>query len=172
MIEFQQTPQRFIRTAAGMPVMPTMHYHNSYELYYLEAGNKKKAIECFEFVVKSATENISPTEKLLNLCRIICQDFEEHRFLFMARFAVVPQDDDNAASAKEYFSSIIDCFASAIDEGIKNGVFRQMNSKYAAMSLLGALMSFNRHAAFGWIELSTEERLNEVENIIIKGFKI
>ena len=90
----------------------------------------------------------------------------------MARFAVVPQDDENAASAREYFKVIIDCFASAIDEGIKNGDFRMLNSKYAAMSLLGALMSFNRHAAFNWIDLSVQERLSEVKNIIINGFKI
>ena len=155
----------------GVSSMTVYNYYPSRRLLIDEAMNQSRS-EMRDKLVKSATENTSPAEKLLNLCRIICQDFEEHRFLFMARFAVVPQDDDNAASAKEYFSSIIDCFASAIDEGIKNGVFRQMNSKYAAMSLLGALMSFNRHAAFGWIELSSEERLNEVENIIIKGFKI
>lgn len=114
----------------------------------------------------------SAEDKLMALAKVICDDFEQHRFLFMARFAVVPQDDENAASAREYFKVIIDCFASAIDEGIKNGDFRMLNSKYAAMSLLGALMSFNRHAAFNWIDLSVQERLSEVKNIIINGFKI
>ena len=53
MINFQQTPQRFIRTAAGMPVMPTMHYHNSYELYYLEAGNREYFVDDQFFSVTS-----------------------------------------------------------------------------------------------------------------------
>ena len=53
MITFQQTPQRFIRTAAGMPVMPTMHYHNSYELYYLEAGNREYFVDDQFFSVTS-----------------------------------------------------------------------------------------------------------------------
>ncbi len=112
-----------------------------------------------------------PVETLLNLARVICNDFEEHRFLFMARFAAVPHDGENALSAKEYFKVIINCFASAISHGIELGIFRTINPEFAAMSLLGALMSFNRHASFKWIELSVDERLAEIKNIIIEGFK-
>lgn len=155
----------------GVSSMTVYNYYPSRRLLIDDAMNQSRS-EMRDKLVNAASAADAPTEKLRNLCRIICQDFEEHRFLFMARFAAVPQDDDNAACAKEYFNAIIDCFASAVDEGIADGTFRLMDSKYAAMSLLGALMSFNRHAAFNWVDLSLEQRLNEVENIIIKGFKI
>lgn len=147
------------------------NYYPSRRLLVDDAINESRK-KMMEKLLCSSRNMESAEDKLMALAKVICDDFEQHRFLFMARFAVVPQDDENAASAREYFKVIIDCFASAIDEGIKNGDFRMLNSKYAAMSLLGALMSFNRHAAFNWIDLSVQERLSEVKNIIINGFKI
>ena len=147
------------------------NYYPSRRLLVDDAINESRK-KMMEKLLCSSRNMESAEDKLMALAKVICDDFEQHRFLFMARFAVVPQDDENAASAKEYFKVIIDCFASAIDDGIKNGIFRTMDSKYAAMSLLGALMSFNRHASFDWIDLSVQERLSEVKNIIINGFKI
>lgn len=147
------------------------NYYPSRRLLVDDAINESRK-KMMEKLLCSSRNMESAEDKLMALAKVICDDFEQHRFLFMARFAVVPQDDENAASAREYFKVIIDCFASVIDEGIKNGDFRMLNSKYAAMSLLGALMSFNRHAAFNWIDLSVQERLSEVKNIIINGFKI
>lgn len=123
-------------------------------------------------LIESQQQSCDPVKQLRNLASVICRDFEEHRFLFMARFAVIPQDEENAQCAKEYFNTIIDCFASAINNGIESGIFRKINAKHGAMSLLGALMSFNRHASFKWIDLTVEERLDEIENIVINGFKI
>ena len=145
--------------------MTVYNYYPSRRLLIDEAINDSRR-EITEKLLDAAAKTGDPSEKLLRLAKIICEDFESHRFLFMARFAVVPQDDENAACARSYFNTIIDCFASAIEEGIRNGVFRKMDAKYAAMSLLGALMSFNRHAAFKWIELGIDERLNEINNII------
>ena len=147
------------------------NYYPSRRLLIDEAINESRR-KMMDKLVQCRNNSESVEDKLMALAKIICEDFEEHRFLFMARFAVVPQDDENALCAKEYFKSIIDCFADTIDDGIKQGIFREMNTKYAAMSLLGALMSFNRHAAFNWIDLNVDERLNEVKNIIINGFKI
>jgi AcrR family transcriptional regulator len=155
----------------GVSSMTVYNYYPSRRLLIDDAMNQSRC-EMKNKFVEAAAVSSDPTEKLLNLARIICEDFEAHRFLFMARFAVVPQDEENAASAKAYFNSIIDCFAAAIDDGIGSGIFRQMNSKYAAMSFLGALMSFNRHAAFQWLGLSMDERIKEVKKIIIDGFKI
>lgn len=155
----------------GVSSMTVYNYYPSRRLLIDDAMNQSRCEMKNKFVAAAAVSS-DPTEKLLNLARIICEDFEAHRFLFMARFAVVPQDEENAASAKEYFNSIIDCFSATIDDGIRSGIFRQMNSKYAAMSFLGALMSFNRHAAFQWLGLSVDERIEEVKKIIIDGFKI
>lgn len=155
----------------GVSSMTVYNYYPSRRLLIDDAMNQSRCDMKNKFVAAAAVSS-DPTEKLLNLARIICEDFEAHRFLFMARFAVVPQDEENAASAKEYFKSIIDCFSATIDDGIRSGIFRQMNSKYAAMSFLGALMSFNRHAAFQWLGLSVDERIEEVKKIIIDGFKI
>lgn len=151
--------------------MTVYNYYPSRRLLIDDAMNESRRTMTDKLLV-TAEQCADPTERLLALARAVCEDFEAHRFLFMARFAVVPQDDENASCAKEYFNTIIDCFASAINDGIRNGIFRPMNSKFAAMSLLGTLMSFNRHASFNWISLSVEERLTEIKNIIIEGFKI
>ena len=151
--------------------MTVYNYYPSRRLLIDEAINDSRR-EITGKLLEAASQICDPSEKLIHLARVICEDFEAHRFLFMARFAVVPQDDENAACARKYFDTIIDCFASVVDDGINGGIFRKIDSKYAAMSLLGALMSFNRHAAFNWIGLDVEERLNEVKNIIIEGFKI
>lgn len=42
---FEETPEHFISTVAGHPAMPAMHYHSSYELYYLEAGSREYFVE-------------------------------------------------------------------------------------------------------------------------------
>lgn len=42
---FEDTPDHFISTVAGKPAMPDMHYHSSYELYYLEAGSREYFVE-------------------------------------------------------------------------------------------------------------------------------
>ena len=42
---FEETPEHFISTIAGHPAMPAMHYHSSYELYYLEAGSREYFVE-------------------------------------------------------------------------------------------------------------------------------
>lgn len=147
------------------------NYYPSRRLLIDEAINESRK-RMMDKLTQCGQNIESPADRLMSLAKVICEDFEQHRFLFMARFAVVPQDDENALSAREYFKVIIDCFASAVDDGIKQGIFRPMNSKYAAMSLLGALMSFNRHASFKWIDLTVDERLDEVKNIIINGFKI
>lgn len=147
------------------------NYYPSRQMLIDEAINDSRR-EIMNKLLSACRNHQSPEEKLMSLAGIICQDFEEHRFLFMARFAAAPQDENNSMAARGYFKTIIDCFASTINEGIASGTFRRMNSEYAAMSLLGALMSLNRHAAFNWIDLNVDERLNEIENIIIKGFKI
>lgn len=136
-----------------------------------DAVNESRRIMMEKMV--SASEKISdPEERIMTLGRIICEDFEAHKALFMARFSVEPQSDESAFSAKEYFETIIGCFADAVSSGIELGIFRNVDARYAAMSFLGALMSFNRHAVFKWIELGIDERLNEVKNIIINGLKI
>ena len=147
------------------------NYYSSRRLLIDEAINESRR-KMMEKLTRCSKNFTSPEDKLMALARVICEDFEQHRFLFMARFAVVPQDDENALSAREYFKVIIDCFASAIESGIEQGVFRKIDAQYGAMSLLGALMSFNRHASFKWIDLSIDERLQKIKSIIIDGFKI
>ena len=42
---FEDTPDHFVSTVARQFSMPAMHYHNSYELYYLEAGSREYFVE-------------------------------------------------------------------------------------------------------------------------------
>lgn len=42
---FEDTPDHFVSTVSGKPAMPAMHYHASYELYYLEAGTREYFVE-------------------------------------------------------------------------------------------------------------------------------
>lgn len=42
---YEETPDHFVSTVAGYPAMPAMHYHSSYELYYLEAGSREYFVE-------------------------------------------------------------------------------------------------------------------------------
>lgn len=53
MISYEPTPNYFVHTAEGMPTMPTMHYHNSYELYYLDAGTREYFVEDRFFEISS-----------------------------------------------------------------------------------------------------------------------
>ena len=42
---FEDTSDHFVSTVARQFSMPAMHYHNSYELYYLEAGSREYFVE-------------------------------------------------------------------------------------------------------------------------------
>lgn len=50
---FEDTPDHFVSTVAGKPAMPAMHYHPSYELYYLEAGSREYFVEDKYFSVSA-----------------------------------------------------------------------------------------------------------------------
>jgi YesN/AraC family two-component response regulator len=53
MFDFSITKKRFVHSVSGNPSMKNMHYHNSYELYYLEAGNREYFVEDQFFSVSS-----------------------------------------------------------------------------------------------------------------------
>ncbi len=42
---YEGTKEYFIETKAGQKIMPDMHYHDSYELYYLEAGSREYFVD-------------------------------------------------------------------------------------------------------------------------------
>lgn len=50
---YEETAEHFISTVAGKPAMPAMHYHTSYELYYLEAGSREYFVEDKFFFVSA-----------------------------------------------------------------------------------------------------------------------
>lgn len=45
MILFTQPKEYAIEYRAGVPAMPIAHYHNTYELYYLDAGNRDYLVD-------------------------------------------------------------------------------------------------------------------------------
>ena len=64
MNEFSPTREFFIKTNSGDFKMPSMHYHASYELYYLEAGSREYFVEDKFFSVSAGSFVLIPPGKL------------------------------------------------------------------------------------------------------------
>ncbi len=64
MIQHDETPNFFIDTRSGNPIMPSMHYHSSYELYYLLAGNREYFVEDKFFSVTAGSFVLIPPSTL------------------------------------------------------------------------------------------------------------
>ncbi len=60
---FENTPDHFVSTVEGKPAMPAMHYHPSYELYYLEAGTREYFVEDKFFFVSAGDFVLIPPNK-------------------------------------------------------------------------------------------------------------
>ena len=45
MISYTKSQHYFINTTAGMPSIATMHYHNTYDIYYAESGKRDYFVE-------------------------------------------------------------------------------------------------------------------------------
>lgn len=60
---YEETPEHFVSTVAGKPAMPAMHYHSSYELYYLEAGSREYFVEDKFFSVSAGDFILIPPSK-------------------------------------------------------------------------------------------------------------
>lgn len=64
MHSFSPTSDFLIKTNSGDFKMPSMHYHASYELYYLEAGNREYFVEDKLFSVAAGSFVLIPPGKL------------------------------------------------------------------------------------------------------------
>ena len=60
MPNYSKTPEYFISTGSLSESMPSMHYHPSYEIYYLEAGNREYFVEDKYFSVTAGTFVLIP----------------------------------------------------------------------------------------------------------------
>ena len=61
---YEDTPDHFVSTVARKFSMPDMHYHNSYELYYLEAGSREYFVEDKFFSVSAGDFILIAPKKL------------------------------------------------------------------------------------------------------------
>lgn len=64
MADYSMTEEYFYSVKSGGVQMPSMHYHNSYELYYLEAGNREYFVEDAFFSVHAGEFVLIPPERL------------------------------------------------------------------------------------------------------------
>ncbi len=60
---YSTTEEYFISTSSSSAVMPSMHYHDSYEIYYLEAGNREYFVEDKYFSVAAGSFVLIPKMK-------------------------------------------------------------------------------------------------------------
>lgn len=61
---FDATKDHSVKTDAGSYKMPSMHYHDTYELYYLEAGSREYFVEDKLFSVAAGEFVLIPPGKL------------------------------------------------------------------------------------------------------------
>ena len=63
MADYSNTQEYFIRTDASSATMTSMHYHASYEIYFLEAGNREYFVEDKYFSVSAGSFVLIPKMK-------------------------------------------------------------------------------------------------------------
>lgn len=168
---FSATSVQDIVKKAGVSKAMLFYYFQTKENLFLYLI--KKHFELFE---KKASESIkkenSPEENLKKLFDSIISMHNELTGLAIDKtFSEIGISPEVKHIISEDINNFIDLFSSEVDRGIKEGIFRNINSKLLAMSLIGALGIFAKVEKSSDFDINEEDVRMFLDNFYLEGLR-
>lgn len=165
---FHETSMREIAEAAGMGKSTLYDYFKTKDeiLVYFFEDQMNDLIEGAQSI---AVQNCSADERLRQIMEKYAEDFQANKSLFvrlsMESQRLGPESQKQIQKRRYAYQDLI---RALIDEGIREGVFRKVNSLLAARLLVSAMAP----VIFGSRPSgSPEEMMKETLDIFLKGIK-
>ncbi|NJC97078.1 MAG: TetR/AcrR family transcriptional regulator [Anaerolineales bacterium] len=166
---FQETSMREIAEAAGLGKSTLYDYFKNKDeilVYFFE----DQLNDMTEEAQKIAMQNLSANARLRQITEKYLESLQANKSLFlklMQESQRLKLESQKQVQAKRY--GYQDLIRALIDEGIREGVFRNVNSLLAARLLIGSISS----AVYGSRSTgSPQEMLQETLDIFFKGIEI
>lgn len=166
---FYETSMREIADAAGLGKSTLYDYFKTKDeilIYFFEDQLRDMTQEA----QKIALQNLSADERLRQITEKYLESLQANKSLFLKLMQETQRlklESQKQVQAKRY--GYQDLVRALIDEGIREGVFRKVNSLLAARLLIGSISS----AVYGSRPTgSPQEMLQETLDIFFKGIEV
>ena len=166
---FYETSMREIADAAGLGKSTLYDYFKTKDeilIYFFEDQLRDMTQEA----QKIALQNLSADKRLRQITEKYLESLQANKNLFlklMQESQRLKLESQKQVQAKRY--GYQDLIRALIDEGIREGVFRKVNSLLAARLLIGSISS----AVYGSRSTGTpQEMLKETLDIFFKGIEV
>lgn len=166
---FHETSMREIADAAGLGKSTLYDYFKTKDeilIYFFEDQLRDMTQEA----QKIALQNLSADERLRQITEKYLESLQANKSLFlklMQESQRLKLDSQRQVQAKRH--AYQDLIRALIDEGIREGVFRKVNSMVAARLLINSISS----AVYGSRSTGTpQEMLKETLDIFFKGIEV
>ena len=166
---FHETSMREIADAAGLGKSTLYDYFKTKDeilIYFFEDQLRDMTQEA----QKIALQNLSADKRLRQITEKYLESLQANKSLFlklMQESQRLKLESQKQVQAKRY--AYQDLIRALIDEGIREGVFRNVNSLLAARLLISSISS----AVYGSRSTGTpQEMLNETLDIFFKGIEV
>lgn len=163
-----------IAELAGVSVGTIYRFYESKEELYSEVIRTK--LEELESRVFRAVEGKEPVKALESYVETVINFFEDEKQffeLFMREVGSLVVPNEARLNLSEWYDRYANRMAEIVEEGIKQGVFREFHSKAVILAISGALKNILYASIKGFVDLKPEEikkvLLEVVERGILKG---
>lgn len=166
---FHETSMREIAEAAGLGKSTLYDYFKTKDeilIYFFE----DQLNDLTDEAQKIALQNLSADKRLCQIMEKYLESLQANKSLFLKMMqeaqSLKPADQKQVQEKRHAYQDLV---RALIDEGIREGVFRKVNSLLAARLLISSISS----VIYGSRPTGTlEEMLNETLDIFFKGIEI
>jgi AcrR family transcriptional regulator len=131
-------------------------------------------VYCFpDFYSRSATDR-SASETLRDFAKAILDVFKEKKYVFLAEvefWALSNQDQEINDRSKSLYKKLLNLFELVLQKGVRNGEFKEMDTKMVSLIILTGFQGINWFCVFGEDQVSPETYIKESMNILIKSIE-
>jgi AcrR family transcriptional regulator len=131
-------------------------------------------VYCFpDFYSRSGADR-SAAETLRDFAKAILDVFKEKKYVFLAEvefWALSNQDQEINERSKSLYKKLLNLFELVLQKGVRNGEFKEMDTKMVSLIILTGFQGINWFCVFGEDQVSPEIYIKESMNILIKSIE-
>ena len=131
-------------------------------------------VYCFpDFYSRSGADR-SAAETLRDFAKAILDVFKEKKYVFLAEvefWALSNQDQEINDRSKSLYKKLLNLFELVLQKGVRNGEFKEMDTKMVSLIILTGFQGINWFCVFGEDQVSPETYIEESMNILIESIE-
>ena len=159
-----------IAELAGVSVGTIYRFYESKEELYSEVIKTK--LRELEKRVFKAVKGKEPVKALESYVETVIKFFEDEKQffeLFMREVGSLVVPNEARLNLSEWYDRYVSRLAEIVEEGIKQGVFKELHSKAVILTISGALKNILYASTKGFVDLKPEEIKRTLLEVVERG---